>query len=359
MRRTSRSTLPTLAAAVALVAGALVAGTMATLSPAPAMASPRTGVVSRPVRIAVENTNATAAACVPDDGSYTLHARLVGPRREVLGSDLPRVNVLVHDLATGSWFWHLRRHPAYDYAGRLAAHGETSLVLDRLGYGASRLADGDATCLGAQADMLHQVVQHLRSGHYRFAGSRSATPAAEHVVVHGHSVGAAIAELEAGTFDDVDGLVLMSWADQGASQRAVDEAGRQSGVCLAGQDRVRAGTGPRDYRRLLFATAPAGVQRSALAHRGTEPCGDPLSLGPVLAASTLTTRQVEAPVLLLFGGRDALTRDGAARQQRGRFSSAASVTSHVVRGAGSALPLERSAGRTRARVRHWLAALPG
>ncbi|NYD41262.1 alpha/beta fold hydrolase [Nocardioides panaciterrulae] len=352
MRRPTRSTLPALTAATALVAGALTV-----LSPAAATASPRTGVISRPVRIAVENTNATAAACVPDDGSYTLHARLVGPRREVLGSNLPRVNVLVHDLATGSWFWNLRRHPAYDYAGRLAAHGETSLVLDRLGYGASRLPDGDATCLGAQADMLHQVVQHLRSGHYRFAGSRAATPAAQHVVLQGHSVGAAIAELEAGTFDDVDGLVLMSWTDDGASQRAVDEATRQSSVCVRGDDYVRAGRSPRDYRRLLFVTAPAGVQRSALAHRGAEPCGDPLSLGPVLAASALTTREVEAPVLLLFGSRDALTRHGAPRRQR--FSSSASVTSHVVRGAGSALPLERSAGRTRALVRHWLAGLPG
>jgi len=172
-------------------------------------------------------------------------------------------------------------------------------------------------------------------------------------------VGAAIAELEAGTYDDVAGLVLMSWTDRGASQRAVDEASRQSGVCLGGQDHVRTGASPKDYRRLLFVTAPAGVQRAALAHRDGAPCGDALSLGQLTAASTLTTRQVEAPVLLLLGGRDALVRDGSAGQQRQAFDSAASVTSHVVRGAGSALPLERSASRTRARVLHWLAGLPG
>ena len=80
--------------------------------------------------------------------------------------------MLVHDLGTGGWFWNLRTHPAYDCATRLAERGETSLVLDRLGYGASRLADGNATCLGAQVDMLHQVVQHLVSGQYRWTDRR-------------------------------------------------------------------------------------------------------------------------------------------------------------------------------------------
>ena len=64
-------------------------------------------------------------------------------------------------------------------------------------------------------------------------------------------------------------------------------------------------------------------------------------------------------MLLLFGGRDALVRDGSSRQQRQAFDSAESVTSHVVKGAGSALPLEHSARRTRTRVLHWLAGLRG
>jgi pimeloyl-ACP methyl ester carboxylesterase len=353
-RRTAR--LP-----VAAALGAVLAGTLAVLplSPARAGSSGSGHVVSRDVVIAVENTNATPVACAPDNRGYVLHAQLVGPRHEVLGAYAPRINVLVHDLATGSWFWHLRQHPAYDYASRLAAAGETSLVLDRLGYGESRLADGDATCLGAQADMLHQVVQHLRSGHYRFERSARATPAAEHVVVHGHSVGAAIAQVEAATFDDVEGLVLMSWTDTGASSRAVDEAARQSATCLRGDDYVGSGKSRKDYRNLLFATAPAVVQRTAVSRRDVHPCGDTLSLAQTVTASTLAAREVEAPVLLLLGGRDALTRDGSARRQREAYASSVSVSSHVVRAAGSALPLERSASRTRARVLGWLAGLPG
>ncbi len=365
-RQRSTARLPVAAALGALLAGTLLAGSLAALPLSPAWAGTSGGsgdgsghVVSRDVVVAVENTNATPVACTPDDGSYVLHAQLVGPRREVLGASVPRLNVLVHGLATGSWFWRLRQHPAYDYAGRLAVAGETSLVLDRLGYGDSRLADGNATCLGAQADMLHQVVQHLRSGRYRFEGSTRAAPAAEHVVVHGHAVGAAIAQVEAGTFDDVDGLVLMSWTDTGASSRAFDEASRQSAACLRSDDYVGTGRSRKDYRRLLFVTSPGAVQRTATARRGVHPCGDALSLGQMVAASSLAAREVEAPVLLLFGGRDALTREGSAQRQRGAYTSSVSVSSHVVTAAGSALPLERSAPRTRARVLGWLARLPG
>ena len=359
-RRTAVTTVTT-------VFGAVLAGALTALPVSPALLPPAHAgtaggagdVVARDVVIAVENTNATPVACAPDNKSYVLHAQLVGPRHEVLGANVPRLNVLVHDLATGSWFWHLRRHPAYDYAGKLAAAGETSLVLDRLGYGDSTLSEGNATCLGAQADMLHQVVQHLRSGRYRFEDSTRATPGAQHVVVHGHSVGAAIAQVEAATFDDVDGLVLMSWTDNGASPRAVDEASRQSATCLRGEDYVESGDSRKDYRSLLFVTAPAAVQQTALARRDVDPCGDALSLSQMVTTSTLTARDVEAPVLLLFGGKDALNRDGAAEQQRQAYSSSVAVTSHTVKGAGSTLPLEKSAPRTRARVLDWLSRLPG
>jgi len=356
VRRPFPTALTSLAGSAVLLAGAL---TLLPLSPAEAGTGHGSEVVSRDVVFHVENTNATPVACAPDDKSYVLRAELVGPRRQVLGSSVPRLNVLVHDLATGSWFWHLRSHPAYDYAGGLARAGETSLVLDRLGYGASRLGDGNATCLGAQADMLHQVVQHLRSGTYDFRDSTRGTPAAEHVVVQGHSVGAAIAQVEAATFDDVDGLVLMSWTDSGASSRAVDEASRQSATCASGEDYVEFGTSGKDYRDLLFRTAPGSVQRAALARRDEHPCGDSLSLGQMAATSALTARQVEAPVLLLFGGRDALNRGTAVKQQRQSYTSSAGVASHTVKGAGSALPLERSAARTRARVLDWLSGLPG
>ena len=214
---------------VRLVLTAVLAGVLATLlSGPPAAASPNEArprqVVERAVVFEVSNVNSTSVACVADGETYQLRGRLVGPRNEVLGADADRVNVLVHDTATGGWFWNLRQHPRYDYATQLARRGETSLVLDRLGYDRSPLADGNATCLGAQADMLHQVVQHLRSAKYAFANSDARAPSAQRVVLHGHSLGASIAQVEAATYDDVDALVVMSWADNGPSQFAVDAA---------------------------------------------------------------------------------------------------------------------------------------
>jgi hypothetical protein len=335
-----------------IVLGALTA-LVATLVAAPAAAPPATAaaprIESRGVVFDVSNINETAVLCASDGEQYRVRGRLVGPVRDLdgLGGTL-RVNVLVHDLGAGGWSWNLRSHPAYDYATRLARAGETSLVLDRLGYGGSRLADGDDTCLGAQANMLHQVVQHLTSGRYRFTGSHhGSTPAAAHVVTHGLGVGAAIAQVEAGTFDDVDGLVLMSWTDRGATSLAARAAARQSGACV-GHDYA-----PRpSLRALLFASAPAAVRRTVAHHQDDDPCGDVGSLSPLLLASGLAAGRVDAPVLLLYGGQDRVNRASAREAQASSYPT--KVTTHTFRGAGYALPLERQAGRVRAAVLRWL-----
>ncbi|KQW48338.1 hypothetical protein ASC77_06130 [Nocardioides sp. Root1257] len=331
----------------ALLSPALVA----VVVPTPADAAPPR-LVSRAVVLDVENTNATSALCVPDNQSYRLRARLVGPPRAIQGRSGPlRVNVLVHDEGTGSWFWHLRGRglAGYDYASRLAARGETSLVIDRLGYGAS--GRPTSTCLGAQADMLHQVVQHLRSGRYDFADARlGSTPAAASVVTHGLGVGAAIAQVEAATFDDVAGLVLMSWTDRTATQLAQEELARQRAACLTGSATAPA-AGAAELRHQLFAVAPARVQRAAVARRAAVPCGDVLSRAPMRLASGLGAAQVDAPVLLLYGGADALTRPEARSAQAAAYPT--KVTTRTFAGAGSALPLERP-GPVAATVLRWL-----
>ncbi|MEP9361494.1 alpha/beta hydrolase [Nocardioides sp. CN2-186] len=330
---------------------------VAPLSPAPATAGasgrPR-DVVSRGVVFDVENTNDTAALCSPDDQSYQLRGRLIGPRRDIdEQGDALRVNVLVHDLGTGSWFWTLPGHASYDYATRLARHGETSLVLDRLGYGRSKLDDGDATCLGAQADMLHQVVQHLRSGRYDFASpvpGVTSTPAAAHVVTQGHAVGAEIAQLEASTFDDVDGLVLMSWAAGGATSLATRTAAAQTRAC-GSTDYAPLATSGSDYRALLFASAPRGVQQTAARLRPKDPCGDVTSSAAMALATGLGAGQVDAPVLLLYGSKDALTNPRARESQAASYPT--EVTTHTFQGAGSALPLEKPRA-VRSVVLRWL-----
>jgi len=348
-----------MASVVRLVATALLAG-LATLplAAAPAVAAGQAGtdVVRRTVVFETTNVNNTDVPCTPDGKARPLRATLVGPRDEVLASSADRVNVLVHDRSTGSWFWNLRSHPSYDYATKLARQGETSLVLDRLGYDANPLADGNDTCLGAQATMLHQVVQHLRSAKYSFVGSDDKAPGAVQVVLHGHAVGAAIAQLEAATFDDVDGLALMSWVDGGASDRAREEDSQQSTTCLEGKDYAQFGS-RKEFRRLYFTTASKQIKRVATERRNPGPCGDVLSLAQMELASAQTTSEVEPPVLLLYGSKDAMIRDGAAATQADKYSSSVRVTTRTTTGAGNALILEETAARTRGQVLRWLTTL--
>ena len=138
-------------------------------------------VIRRDVVFTLTNTNETSVPCLADGATHTVSGTLVGPRDEVLGhAGSTRINILVHDAGTGGWFWDLAATPRFDYAGRLAERGETSLVLDRLGFDDSPLADGRSTCLGAQATMLHQVVQNVEAGIYRV--NRVVNP--ERVAIH-------------------------------------------------------------------------------------------------------------------------------------------------------------------------------
>lgn len=328
---------------------ALVTAFVAVLPATPPAVAAAPRIDARGVVFDVSNINETSVACTPDGQQYRLRGRLVGPTQDLDGvGGSMRVNVLVHDLGTGGWFWNLRSHPAYDYATKLAEAGETTLLLDRLGYGASRLPDGNATCLGAQANILHQVVQHLISGQYRYTNpDHGTTPAASHVVTQGLGVGAAIAQVEAGTFDDVDGLVLMSWTDRGATSLATQAAAQQSRDC-AGTDYAPRPT----IRKLMFTTAPASVQRAVAHRQDDDPCGDVGSLSPLVFASNFEADQVDAPVLLLYGGKDRLNRESARDAQASSYST--EVTTRTFPGAGFALPLERSAGTVRAAVLRWL-----
>ena len=345
---------------LALVAGVLAASPAATVpvAAAPGTAERATSVTSRSVVFDLVNSSASLIRCQGDNQSYAVRGRLVGPRKDVLGRGGPiRVNVLVHDVGTGAWFWNLRKHPAFDYATQLARKGETSLVLDRLGYDRSPLADGNDTCLDAQANMLHQVVQHLYSGRYDFTGGSTTTPHASHVVVHGHGVGGAIAQVEAARYDDTDGLVLMSWAGANLSELALQQAQQQSAKCVQGAGYAAYGASAKAYRRLLFATARKAVQQTAVRRRNPTPCGDVATLASTLLAATATAGQVEVPVLLMSGSADARIRHGGAQSAVSSFGSSPKVTTRRFVGAGSALPLEKTAPKTRTAVLRWLRSL--
>ncbi|MBF4162806.1 alpha/beta hydrolase [Nocardioides acrostichi] len=311
-------------------------------------------VITRAVVFTLTNSNETHVPCVADGEEYQVYGQLVGPRASVLGKGGPtRVNVLLHDDGTGSWFWHARGHRRADYAGALARRGELSLVVDRLGYGRSRLGDG-STCLGAQAELVEQIVQHLYSGIYDFANTPGRTPPhATHVVLQGQGTGAAIAQLAAADGARIDGLVLMSWDPAAASAAAVSEATRQGGACTSAST-TNLGASPADFRALLFSSASRAIQRGATRHRQPIPCGDVTSLPATVADLALESGRIDVPVLQLYGADDARLRGGTTGQT---FSGSPAVRTKTFRNTGSALTLEKSAPRVQQRVLRWLGGL--
>lgn len=322
------------------------------VSPIPTAATPSTSEVD--VELTVRNVNRSGVPCPSDPRTYSVRGTLHGPADALAAGRVPRVNVLVHDITTGGWFWRMPGHPDVDYANRLAEAGEVSLVIDRLGYDSSPIRTGLSTCLGSQADVLHQVITQVRAG-------ASGVPVPDDVVVHAHSVGAAIAQAEAARWHDVDGLVLMSWSDAGVSGRAISEAAKQHAACVLGGGRNDAPRGyawyartPADFRSIHFATATDAVQADATGLRNADPCGDALSLAQLVALGNVLSRTIDVPVLLLYGGQDALNRGGAHLSQRRAYAPRAEVTVHVDDDAGGALPLEAGAADLRARVLAWL-----
>ena len=187
----------------------------------------------------------------------------------------------------GSWFWHLRRHPAYDYAAALARRRDRRWCSTGSGTAPARCPTATRPASAPRPTCSTRWSSTCARGCYRFAGSRRATPAAHHVVLHGHAVGAAIAELEAATYDDVDGLVLMSWTDRRRHPAGRDEARPAVAPLPAGAGlRALRRQRPRDYRSPALPHGPG--RRPARAPRPTAApprCGDVLSLGSALAAT--------------------------------------------------------------------------
>jgi pimeloyl-ACP methyl ester carboxylesterase len=296
-----------------------------------------------------------------------VHGRLIAPgpgREDPTGA----VTVHVHGLGFSSYFWEFTDAPGYDYASQEARAGQASVIIDRLGYGASGKPNGDLSCIGAQADVVHQVVDDLRDGHYREDGlsGDGYQHAYKKVALAGHSAGGLIAQVEAASFGDVDALAVISWADVGASPLAVETFAGAAPVCASGgQQATPSGPGgyayfgqtAHDYEAAMFFDADPAVVAAATARRPRDPCGDLGSIGPAIAVDLGTLAQIRVPVLLAYGDRDALFPPPAGQRQRSLYSGSRNVTLITVRDAGHAITLGRTAPTFRLAMLHWLTSL--
>ena len=348
----------------ALACIAIGAGAGATAAQARAAA-----IVDLPVSFGVRNVNRSLATCPADGRKYTVRGHLTVSRRTIARHGLRGaggVTLYLHGSLIGEPVWRSRIR-GYNWARRMAAAGHPSVTVDQLGFGASGAPDGLDVCVGSWADAAHQVIAQLRRGAYRIGGRRRAARFAR-VVLASYCFGGLIAQVEAYSFKDVDGFVMLSSAfDQGYTPAAAaDLFARPDGpaaVCSRGGERKRA-SGPPHYAYVFKGTERARWFHdadprlvAAVVHRHErEPCGEGPSTAPALAADQAHLRDIAVPVLLVFGRRDAVFGPDAGERQLALFAGSRDAKLVEIPRSGHALQLERTAPLTRVAVARWLAA---
>jgi pimeloyl-ACP methyl ester carboxylesterase len=294
--------------------------------------------------------------CPSDGAAYTIHGRLVGPPAQLDPANSARAVVLnLHGLGYGEFFWDFQLVPGYDWAASLAAHGVASLVVDRLGYGVSSHPPGTQSCVGAQADIAHQVVKALRDGSYTMDGGPGI--GFKRVGLAGHSAGGGIAQVETYSFHDVDALLIMAWADFGASPQVLAAFAQTGGVCLTGgkpPGYAPLGQSDGDFKALMFHNVDPLVEGNAVRLRHPDPCGDDGSIPAAILQDAHLVPTIDVPVLLVFGAADAIFPPPALDRQKSMYTGTNDLTATSVADTGHAITLERSAPATRDAVASWL-----
>lgn len=117
------------------------------------------------------------------------------------------IQIALHGATFSHLYWDWPYQPeTYSYVRRATAAGYAVLNIDRIGIGQSSRPPAGSVTIGANAYVVHQIVQALRDGDlvvHSFGRIR-----ADRVTLIGHALGSAVAIQEAATYGDVDGIVL-------------------------------------------------------------------------------------------------------------------------------------------------------
>lgn len=336
-----------LGAAAATACVAATATVTATALPTSAATAPAVRAV--PISFQVQNINRSAFPCASDGRTYTVRGHLVAPAAQLSGTARPSGTTLyLHGLNFGEFLWRDTAVPERDYATLQARAGLTSVVIDRLGYGASDKPDGNAICAGSRADIAHQMVLALRSGAYQLTGQAPFRFA--HVALAGHSYGGQIAELEAYSFGDIDALAVISYTDQGSTPLAAASSAYTNAICAKGGLQL-AQYGPKHYapfgkpdaaKASLFNDTDPLVRAVSLGRLTLNPCGDMVPFNAVAAANLPRLKDITVPVLVVSGGADKLFPVAAGVTQATLYTGSPRVSRVVVPRAGHAITEERA-----------------
>jgi pimeloyl-ACP methyl ester carboxylesterase len=176
------------------VVGSIVAGALAFATAAQADGGFGATCESVNFQVALDDTSAPTFKVVgelcspPFDGHRTLQ-------------------ILLHGATYNRSYWDFPFRPdQYSYVRYANNAGFATLALDRLGSGASDKPSGEEVTVHASASTIHQIITAVRAGSVFGADGRRIHY--DRIALVGHSFGSNVAWTEAGTYQDVDGVVL-------------------------------------------------------------------------------------------------------------------------------------------------------
>ncbi|RLV08822.1 alpha/beta hydrolase [Streptomyces griseocarneus] len=310
---------------------------------------------------------AASASCqgadVPVTGvaSGTMHGTLCVPA----GGTADTAMVLVPGATYNHTYWDFPYQPeTYNFRQAMNRAGYATFVVDRLGTGASSRPPSALLTASAQAEAVHQVIQALRGGRIGGTGFHK-------VVLGGHSLGSLISVIEAGTYNDADGVVLTGITHRIVLPQVVNIF--VSSFYPAALDPAFAG---KSYDPGYLTTRPGTRGPDFYAPATTDPevlatdeatkdvfsateAADGLGVSALLPYS----RQIRHPVLVAIGGQDHFFCDSQGgncassaalkAQEDPYFGSAACLSAYVQPGAGHDLNLATNTVPYQQAVQQW------
>ncbi|MBA8928945.1 pimeloyl-ACP methyl ester carboxylesterase [Kutzneria viridogrisea] len=297
-----------------------------------------------------------------------LPVTLVGTQQTIYGklctpAGAHTVQVLVPGASYNSSYWDYPYTPE-TRSFRLAMNraGYATLTLDRLGTGRSSRPASLLLTSFSQADVVHQVIQALRAGR--------GAPRFGKVVLGGHSVGSAITIIEAGTWHDVDAVLVTGLTHGINALGAVPIVGSLIPAKL--DSRLAKAAGDLGYLTTAPGTRYASFHKPGLPVPGVDEADeatkdvfapgevvDTVLLGAVLPYS----RKINVPVLLVMGNDPAFcggltapdcgSAESLRKAEAPDYSAAAQLQTFVLRDYGHALNLAPDAPLYQAAVARW------
>jgi pimeloyl-ACP methyl ester carboxylesterase len=271
------------------------------------------------------------------------------------------IQVALHGSTYSHLYWDFPFQPEiYSYVRWATASGYAVLNIDRIGIGRSDHPPADQVTVEANAYVVHQIVQTLRDGGLvlpTFGAVR-----AERVALVGHSLGSLISVQEAGTYGDVDGVVLT-----GMSHTVVTAALGEVQFYPANLDPHFAGRNiPDDYfttvpgTRAVFYHAPFYDSRVLATDERNKETTTLAELNTGVPALSFSTG-IHVPVLVLVGNFDAAfcaapncAASGSLKSEPGFYPADACAEAVVIPGAGHVLNLHYTAPVTYATIQRWM-----